>query len=107
MDGELKTKTPSVGSLKFRERTLTCTKCKRSERLWAKSKDFTLMSCIDGSSYISGGNKKLRKRVKKCKIEILYFECIGGYEGVTGRRKLRCREPSRISSRVRIGMQKK
>ena len=105
VDGELKTKTPSVGSLKFRERTLRCTKCKRSERLWAKSKDFTLMSCIDGSSYLEG-TRSSENELKSVRSRYSIFECIGGYEGVTGRRKLRCREPSRISSRVRIGMQK-
>ena len=104
VDGELKAKTPSVGSLKFRERTL-CTKCKRSERLWAKSKDFTLMSCIDGSSYLEG-TRSCENELKSVRSRYCIFACIGGYEGVTGRRKLRCREPSRISSRVRIGMQK-
>ena len=50
MGGKLKTKTPSVSSLKSTLRTLR-TKCKTSERLCAKSKDFKLISCIDGSSY--------------------------------------------------------
>ena len=102
--GKLKTKTPSVSSLKSRERTLR-TKCKTSERLCAKSKDLKLMSCIDGSSYSEGtGNSE--NELKSVRSRYCIFECIGGYEEVTGRRKLRCREPSRISSRVKIGLHK-
>ena len=68
--GKLKRKTPSISSLKSRERTMR-TKCKTSERLCAKSKDFKLV--LYRWQQIFGGNKKLRKRIKKCKIEILYF----------------------------------
>ena len=104
VDGKLKTKTPSVSSLKSRERTLR-TKRKTSERLCAKSKDFKLMSCIDGSNYLEG-TRSSENELKSVRSRYCIFECIGGYEGVTGRRKLRCRESSRISSRVRIGMHK-
>ena len=51
--GELKTKTPSISSLKFGERTL-CTECKTSEGLCVKHRDFKLMSCIDGNNYLEG-----------------------------------------------------
>lgn len=44
-------KTPSVSSLKFRERTL-CTKCKTSEGLCAKARDFKLRSCIHDNNYL-------------------------------------------------------
>ena len=51
--GELKTKTPSVSSLNFREIEL-CTKCKVSERLCTKARDFKLMYEIDGNDYLEG-----------------------------------------------------
>ena len=102
---KLKTKTLSVSSLKSRERTLR-TKCKTSERLCAKSKDLKPMSCIDGSSYLEG-TRCSENKLKSVRSRYCIFECIGRYDGVTGRRrKLRCREPSRISSWVKIGMQK-
>ena len=101
---KLKTKTPSVSSLKCRERMLR-TKCKTSERLCAKSKDFKLICCIDGSSYLEG-TRSSENELKSVRSRYCIFECIGGYEGMTGRRKLRCREPSRISSRVKIRVQK-
>ena len=63
------------------------------------------MSCIDGSSYLEG-TRSSENELKSVRLRYCIFECIGGYEGLTGRRKLRCREPSRISSRVKIGMQK-
>ena len=83
--GKLKTKTPSVSSLKSRERTLR-TKCKASERLCAKSKNFKLISCIDGSSYLEGTTSS-EKELKSVRSRYCIFECIGGYEGMTGRRK--------------------
>jgi len=51
--GELSTKTLSISSLKFRERT-PCTKCKTSEGLCAKARDFKLMCWIDGNNYLEG-----------------------------------------------------
>ena len=103
--GELKTKTPSVSSLTFRERTL-CTKCKASEGLCAKAKDFKLMCWIDGNNYLKGTRCSENDLLKSVRSRYCIFECSGGYESVTGRRKFRRREPSRISSRVKIGMQK-
>ena len=105
MSGELKTKTPSVSSLTFRERTL-CTKFKASEGLCAKAKDFKLMCWIDGTNYLKGTRCSENNLLKSARLRYCIFECSGRYESVTGRRKFRCREPSRISSRVRIGMQK-
>ena len=49
----------------------------------------------------------LRKRFKSVRSRYCIFECNGGYKSVTGRRKFKCREPSRISSWIKmIGMQK-
>ena len=70
--GELKTKTPSVSSLNFREIALR-TKFIVSERLYAKSRDFKLMYEIDGNNYLEGTRcsendlKSVRSRY------ILYF----------------------------------
>ena len=102
--GELKAKTTSVGSLKFRERTL-CTKCEMSEGLCAKATDFKLMSCIDGNNYFEG-TRCSENELRSVRSRYCIFKYSGGYEGVIGRRTFRCREPSRISSRVKIGMQK-
>ena len=73
--GKLKTKTPSVSSLKSRERTLR-TKWKTSERLCAKSKDFKLMSCIDGSSYLEG-TRSSENELKSVRSRYCIFERIG------------------------------
>ena len=100
--GELKTKLPSVSSLNFREITLR-TKCKVSEGLCAKAKDFKLMYGIDGNLE---GIRCSENELKSVRSRYCIFQCSGGCESVTGRRKFRCREPSRISSRVKIGMQK-
>ena len=51
--GKLKTKTPSISSLNFREIEL-CTKCKVSERLRTKASDFKLMYEINGNNYLEG-----------------------------------------------------
>ena len=102
--GELKTKTSSISSLRFRERTL-CTKWKVSEGLCAKARDFKLMCWIDGNNYLEG-TRCSENDLKSVRSRYCIFECSGGYESITGRRKFRCREPSRISSRVKIGMQK-
>ena len=98
-------KTPNVSSLIFRERTL-CSKCKTSKGLCVKAGDFKLMSFIDSNYYLKG-TRCSENDLKSVRSRYCIFECSGRCEGVTGRRKLRCREPSRISSKVRIGMQKK
>ena len=71
--GKLKTKTPSVSSLKSRERPLR-TKCRTSERLCAKSKDFKLMSCIDGSSYLEG-TRSSENELKSVRSRYCIFVC--------------------------------
>ena len=98
-------KTPNVSSLIFRERTL-CSKCKTSNGLCVKAGDFKLMSFIDSNYYLKG-TRCSENDLKSVRSRYCIFECSGRCEGVTGRRKFRCREPSRISSKVRIGMQKK
>ena len=60
---------------------------------------------IDGNNYLEG-TRRSENDLKSVRSRYCIFECGGGYESVTGRRKFRCREPSRISSRVKIGMQK-
>jgi len=102
--GQLKIKTPSVSLLKFRERK-SCTMRKTSKGLVAKARDFKLMCCIDGNNYLEG-TRFSENDLKSVRSRYCIFECSGEYEGVTGRRKLRCREPSRISSKIKIGMQK-
>ena len=80
---KLKTKTLSVSSLKSTERTLR-TKCKTAcERLCAKSKDLKLMSWNDGSSYLKG-RRSSENKLESVRSRYCIFECIGGYEGVTG-----------------------
>ena len=102
--GELKTKTPSVSLLNFREIEL-CPKCKVSEGLCGKARDFKLVYGINGNNYLEG-TRCFENDLKSVRSRYCIFECSGGYESVTGRRKFRCREPSRISSRVKTGMQK-
>ena len=60
---------------------------------------------IDGNNYLEG-TRHSENDLKSVRSRYCVFECGGGYESVTGRRKFRCQEPSRISSRVKIGMQK-
>ena len=88
--GELKTKTPSVSSLNFREIEL-CTKYRVSERLCTKVRDFKLMYEIDGNKYLEG-TRCSENDLKSVRSRYFIFEFGGGYESVTGRRKFRCRE---------------
>ena len=68
-------------------------KCETSERLCAKARDFKLMCSINYNNYLEGTNEML-------------FTCSRGCKRMTERRKLRCGEPSRICSRLKVAMQK-
>ena len=70
-----------------------------------KARDFKLVYGINGNNYLEG-TRCFENDLKSVRSRYCIFECSGGYESVTGRRKFRCREPSRISFRVKTGMQK-
>ena len=68
-------------------------KCEASEGLCAKARDFKLMCSIDYNNYLEG---------TRCFSHVVLRGC----KRMTERRKLRCGEPSRIFSRLKIAMQK-
>ena len=66
-------------------------KCETSKGLCAKARDFKLMCSIDYNNYLEG---------TRC-----FSRVAEGAKRMTERRKLRCGEPSRICSRLKIAMQ--
>ena len=65
--------TPNVSSLNFREIAL-CTKCKVSEGLCAKARDFKLMYGIDGNNYLEG-TRCFENDLKSTRSRYCIFEC--------------------------------
>lgn len=90
--------------LKFRERVVF-PKCETSEGLYAKARDFKLMCSIDCNNYLEG-TRCFANEIKGVRSRYCIFVCSGWCKRITERRKLRCREPSRIRSRLKIAIPK-
>jgi len=74
-------------------------------RIVCKTRDFKLMSSIDYNNYLEG-TRCFVNELKGVKSRYCIFVCSGWCKGMTERHKLRCQEPSRICSRLKIAIQK-
>jgi len=101
---EVSTKIRSISLLKFRERAVF-PRCETSEGLCANARDFKLMSSIDYSNYLEG-TRCFANELKGVRSKYCIFACNRWCKGMTERRKLRCQEPSRICSKLKIAIQK-
>ena len=90
--------------LKFRERAVF-PKCETSEGLCAKARDFKLMCSIDCNNFLEG-TRCFAHEIKGVRSRYCIFVCHGWCKRITERRKLRCREPSRIRFRLKIAIPK-
>ena len=96
---ELSTKIRSVSLLEFKERAVF-PKCETSEGLCAKARDFKLMYSIDYNNYLEG-TRYVANEIKGVRSRYRFSVCSGWCKGMTERRKLKCREPSRTGNRIR------
>lgn len=103
MCGELSTRIRSVSLLKFREGTVF-TRWEASEGLCAKDEDLKLMYSMVDNSYLEGTGCSTND-LKGVRSRYCIFVSSGGCKRMTGRRKVRYREPSRICPRLKIAMQ--
>lgn len=99
--------TPSVSSLKFRERTLCIFTFKNVKPVKGCAQKLGISSlCVEPMVITIWKEQSAPELIKKyIRSRYCIFESSGGCESVTGRRNFKCREPLKTSCRVKIGAQ--